>query len=350
MKKIIYAISIMATLQISAQEHAEKNKHSKNKETNWSASRPDGHAPISVMGDHTHGKGEFMFSYRYMYMNMEDLNRGSENVPFSNAILTNDAYMVTPTSMPMNMHMLGAMYAPSDRVTLMAMVNYLSQDMDHITAMGGTFSTASSGFGDTQIAAMYKFFNHNKQQLHGQVGISIPTGSIDEEDVTPASTPNASILPYPMQIGSGTWDAVLALTYLKQWNILSFGSQLKTTLRTGTNDNEYRLGNTYSSNNWLALKATDWLSISGRLEIGAIDKIEGANPDLNPMLVITADTDNSGMTYANAGLGCNLYAFQGSLKNLRLGFEAALPLFQNMNGVQLRNKETLSLGLQYSFH
>ncbi len=325
---------------ISGQEESKENK--------WSGSRPDGHAPISVMGDHTHGKGEFMFSYRYMYMNMEDLNRGSENVDFSNALRPNDVYMVTPTSMPMNMHMLGMMYAPSDKITLMAMVNYLSQEMDHLTAMNGVFTTESSGFGDTKIAALYKFFNKNKQQLHGQIGISIPTGSINEKNVTPASTPNEVILPYPMQIGSGTWDTEIALTYLKQWSILSFGTQVRTTLRIGENDNEYRLGNKYSLNNWLAVTATDWLSFSGRFEFGAIDKISGTNPDLNPIMVITADTANSGMTYANAGLGFNLYAFKGSLKNLRLGFEAAIPLFQNMNGVQLRNKETITLGLQYA--
>ncbi|AXT54721.1 transporter [Aquimarina sp. AD1] len=340
MKKYIYVIIIMTAQFISGQEESKENK--------WSGSRPDGHAPISVMGDHTHGKGEFMFSYRYMYMNMEDLNRGSENVGFSNALRPNDVYMVTPTSMPMNMHMLGMMYAPSDKITLIAMVNYLSQEMDHLTAMNGVFTTESSGFGDTKIAALYKFFNKNKQQLHGQIGISIPTGSIDEKDVTPASTPNEVILPYPMQIGSGTWDTEITLTYLKQWNILSFGTQARTTLRVDENDNEYRLGNKYSLNNWVAITATNWLSFSGRFEFGAIDKINGTNPDLNPMMVITADTANSGMTYANAGLGFNLYAFKGSLKNLRLGFEAAIPLFQNMNGVQLRNKETITLGFQYA--
>ncbi|WP_299315572.1 transporter [uncultured Aquimarina sp.] len=340
MKTYIYAIILMVTQFISAQEGDKENK--------WSGSRPDGHAPISVMGDHTHGKGEFMFSYRYMYMNMEDLNRGSENVDFSNALPPNDIYMVTPTNMPMNMHMLGIMYAPNNKITLMAMVNYSSQEMDHLTAMGGAFKTESSGFGDTKIGALYKFFNKNKQQLHGQIGLSIPTGSIDKKDVTPASTPNETILPYPMQIGSGTWDTEIALTYLKQWNILSFGTQARTTLRIGENDNEYRLGNKYSLNNWIAVTAADWLSFSGRLELGATDKISGTNPDLNPMMVITADTANSGMTYTNAGLGFNLYAFKGSIKNLRLGFEASIPLFQNMNGIQLRNKETITLGLQYA--
>ncbi len=335
MKKLFYAILLMATAA-----YAQESENTK-----WTGNRPDGHAPISVMGDHTHGKGEFMFSYRYMYMNMEDLNRGSNNASFQSAL---SEYMVTPTSMPMNMHMLGMMYAPSDKITLVAMANYISSEMDHLTRMGGTFTTEASGFGDLKIGALYKFFNKNSQQLHGQVGVSIPTGSIDIEDVTPASAPNEVILPYPMQIGSGTLDAELALTYLKQWEKLSVGTQARGSIRFGENDNNYRLGNKYSLNNWISLNAANWISFSGRIELGAIDRIKGANPDLNPMMVITADTANSGMTYANAGIGFNLYAFKGGLKNLRFGFEAALPLFQNMNGVQLRNKEMLTFGMQYS--
>ena len=34
----------------------------------YQAERPDSHAPIGVMQDHTHNKGEFMFTYRFMYM------------------------------------------------------------------------------------------------------------------------------------------------------------------------------------------------------------------------------------------------------------------------------------------
>ncbi|NBD18196.1 MAG: hypothetical protein GVY04_19270 [Cyanobacteria bacterium] len=36
----------------------------------WTSGRPDGHAPIGVMGDHVHGQGEWMLSYRYMFILM----------------------------------------------------------------------------------------------------------------------------------------------------------------------------------------------------------------------------------------------------------------------------------------
>ncbi|WP_298894275.1 transporter [uncultured Psychroserpens sp.] len=342
MNKLIYVIFLMASTLVCAQDNEDTKK--------WSGSRPDGHAPISVMGDHTHGKGEFMFSYRYMSMAMEDLKRSNDDVGFGSVLVPNGGeYMVTPTEMPMQMHMLGAMYAPSNRITVMAMTSYITMEMDHLTAMGGTFMTESSGFGDLKLAMMYKFFNKNRQQLHGQIGFSLPIGSIDNKDETPASMGNEVILPYPMQIGSGTFDSELALTYLVQNNAISFGSQLRGVIRFGENDNDYSLGNRYSLNNWMAYKVANWLSFSARLEGLIVSEIDGVNSDLNPMMVITADTRNSGGTYINSGLGFNLYVPEGSFKNVRFGFEFATPLLQDVNGVQLKQKETITLGVQYAF-
>lgn len=340
MKLKLAAIYMIATLALYAQE--TKNDTIKN----WSAGRPDGHAPISVMGDHMHGKGEWMFSYRYMHMNMEDLKRGSDDASFDNALVD---YMATPTQMPMNMHMLGAMYAPSDKITLMAMVNYTSMTMDHITRTGGVFTTEASGFGDIQIAGLYRFFNKNRQSLHGQLGFSLPTGSITESDVIPTSAPDQVELPYPMQIGSGTFDTNLALTYLRQGNLFSYGAQLKGIIRFGENDRDYALGNRYSFNNWLAIKANNNISFSARIEGVSVDEIRGSDPNLNPGMVITADTDNSGGTYINSGIGINTYISKGTLKNLRFGFEFGYPLYQDLNGIQLKMKETITLGTQYSF-
>ena len=120
-----------------------------------------------------------MFSYRFMYMNMEGIRKGNDNIDFEDALLPNGgAYMVTPTRMPMHMHMLGTMYAVSNKLTLMAMFNYLSSEMDHLTAMGGNFTTEASGFGDVKVAALYTFFNKKRQQLHGELGASIPLSLI----------------------------------------------------------------------------------------------------------------------------------------------------------------------------
>jgi len=69
--------------------------------------RADSHAPIGVMGEHMHKKGEWMLSYRYMYMDMEG-NRIGETEVSPEFIVANIARFnvagnlrVVPTAMTM---------------------------------------------------------------------------------------------------------------------------------------------------------------------------------------------------------------------------------------------------------
>lgn len=332
------AITMMATLSIYAQEIS-------NDSNTWSAGRPDGHVPISVMGDHMHSKGEWMVSYRYMKMNMNDLREGLSDTSTDKVLAD---YMVTPIKMPMGMHMLGVMYAPSNRLTLTAMLHTVALKMDHLTHMGESFTTKSSGLGDLKVSGMYRFFNQKHQVMHGRLGFSIPVGSVNEKDVTPASAPKETVLPYPMQLGSGTLDADLALTYLLQGQLFSYGAQLSSTLRVGENSREYSYGNEFQITCWAGMKLTDWLGASAKIEQVFIGGIKGEDPHLNPMMVPTADIENSGGNLLHSGLGFNLYAPSGDLTNLRLGIEYGFPLHQRPNGIQLKRKQTLTLGLQYS--
>ena len=55
-------------------------------------SRPDAHAPIGIMGDHIHKKGEVMFSYRYMRMEMSDLQDGTHDISRADSVLSTGSY------------------------------------------------------------------------------------------------------------------------------------------------------------------------------------------------------------------------------------------------------------------
>ena len=90
------------------------------------------HAPIGVMADHRHKKGEWMTSYRFMHMDMSGNRDGTDSLspeeivttvanPFANPPMMPSTLRVVPTDMPMQMHMVGGMYCLSDRITLMAM-------------------------------------------------------------------------------------------------------------------------------------------------------------------------------------------------------------------------------------
>ena len=95
---------------------------------------PLGHAPIGVMADHTHMKGHWMLSARYMYMAMDDLADGTSKLSSSQVTSPTGGYgyLVAPTRMTTQMLMLGAMYAPIEKLTLMLMLPYVWKDMQHV--------------------------------------------------------------------------------------------------------------------------------------------------------------------------------------------------------------------------
>ncbi len=309
----------------------------------WTSSRPDGHAPIGVMGDHRHSKGEWMLSYRYMPMWMNGNLQGSKAI--SNEQIY-QSYMVAPQQMMMRMHMFGIMHATSDRLTLMAMGSYLTNNMDLRSKMGMNFTTIGQGFGDVKVTALYSLLNRNQQSVHVNVGVSIPTGSITEKDDTPAEKDMQ--LPYPMQVGSGTWDVLPGLTYLGQADALSWGGQLMGTLRLGENDQGYALGNGLQLTAWAAHPWCDWLSSSLRVQGATAGKISGRDAMLKPMMVTTADPANSGGQQVMGYIGTNFYVRQGLFTGHRLAVEFGIPLYQHPNGIQMQTRSVFTLGWQWA--
>lgn len=309
----------------------------------WTSARPDGHAPISVMGDHYHKKGELMFSYRFMPMWMKDNLQSTDDI--SNEDIYQD-FMVAPQEMTMNMHMLGLMYGISDQITIMIMGNFISNSMDLRTGMGVDFTTESSGLGDISLTSLIKIMNNNNQSVHGIVRISIPTGDIDQSDATPMM--NDAQLAYPMQLGSGTWDPSLGLTYLGQTDMLSWGTQSTYKFRLGDNTRNYTFGNRFDVVGWGGIRASDYFSFSTSLSYYDTQKIEGVDADLNPMMMPLFNTTNSGRSQLDVGIGTNFYVPDGSLKNLRIGAEIKIPAYQKVNGIQMKNSVMATFGVQYT--
>lgn len=332
---ILPALSLAVAVPVNSQESQR-----------WTSGRVDGHAPIGVMGDHMHEAGEFMLSYRYMTMSMSGLRSGSSAVT-PNEVLEN--YMVTPLDMPMHMHMVGVMFAPSDAVTLMGMLPFTSSEMEHQTRSGAHFTTEAEGVGDISLSALVRLFDRNRQRVHFHAGASLPTGSIDERDVTPMSQGQEQRLPYPMQIGSGTVDLLPGLTYLGQSDWWSWGAQGRGTVRLGDNDNGYRLGNAAALTTWAARRWNDWWSNSVRLTGMAWGDVSGRDASLNPAMVPTADPDLRGGRRVEVFAGVNFEVPGGAFAGQRLALEAGIPLYRSLDGPQLERDWELVVGWQYAF-
>jgi len=303
------------------------------------SSRPDSHAPISIMGDHTHSEGEWMVSYRFMRMNMADNYIGSNEVSTEQIL---QDFMVAPETMDMDMHMIGAMYAPSDDVTLMLMANYLSTSMDHVTRMGMNFTTETSGVSDTKLGALLNINQSEHSSSHINLALLIPTGSVKEQDQTPMGYTR---LPYPMQLGSGTYDIEVGATHTEFFEQSSWGIQAKQLFRTGYNDLDYRLGNRFNVNSWYAHNLNQSVSLNTTVAYTNQRDIKGQDDSLNPMMVPTARTDLRSGYFWDLGIGANIKVNS----HHRIAIDLAKTVHQNLEGPQLGRDWSATFGWQYSF-
>ena len=284
------------------------------------------------MGDHTHHKGGWMVSYRYMMMHMEGIGGGDVS-----------GYMMRPESMDVQMHMVGAMYAPTDRLTFAMMVPYLIKDMDMVVGPASMpRSSHTEGIGDFRMAGIYDLWSSSAQQVLLNLAVSFPTGSIDEENAA------GNRLGYPMQLGSGSYGLIPGITYTGLASGWGWGAQAKASVPLNENKYDYRLGNRYDLQVWGLRDMCSSSALSLRLNGWHRDNIHGADPSLNPAMSPGNDPDLKAATRLDLLAGID-YRPSGKLDGVRLAFEGGVPLYQDLDGPQLEGDWMFIAGLQASF-
>ncbi|NOX91937.1 MAG: hypothetical protein GXP18_05665 [Gammaproteobacteria bacterium] len=367
LNRLFYNVIILILFLVSGYLYAEEMDHSQHGENNNTSSHGSHDTATSSMHiHHEHGTGGFMFEYKFMRMNMKGLLDGTNNVS-SNSISAAQTgsmgpspgfdYRMSPTKMTMDMHMFMGMYGISEKTSIMGMFHYLNNDMDMVMhmPMGNMFgSMDTSGIGDTRFDVMHQV-NH---QLTTSLGLSIPTGSINEKITMIMNGTNSSTgaplptvvngpmqAPYPMQLGSGTYDLVPAVTYNKSLDLWNIGGQATYTLRTGENDNQYTLGDQLEITAWGTYSVSQGFTLSSRINILDWGKINGQSPDINPLLSPTADPDATGGTRVDL-----LFGISGHINKYHmLSLEVGAPVYQDLNGPQLKTDTMYAVSYQYIY-
>lgn len=305
---------------------------------------------LDVMGAHTHRQGEFMVAYQFMTMSMEGNVDGSESVALSTVF--DGGFMVAPTSMTMQMHMIDIMYAYSDRLTFMAMIPYYQISMDHQTSpMTGSneFTANSEGFGDVSLTALVTVYEHESHRLLLNPSVNFPTGSVEQKDFLANPAMGKATLAYPMQLGSGTYDVVPAITYIGEFANWDLGLKAAGTFRLGENSSQYTLGDRTLVQAWTGYRVADWFSPSLTLKSQKWSDISGGDPTLNPAMVPTADPSLNSGSRTDLLLGMNFLVLDGAFKNQRFIFEGGLPVYQSLDGPALATEWQFTFRLARTF-
>ena len=296
----------------------------------------------SSFSAHIHDKGEIMVGVTSKFMSMSGLRDGTSDVRTTSVLSpTEDNFMIAPLDMDMHMLMGHLMYGVTDQFTLMAMFPYVKKSMNLRQRNGNEFTTKAEGFGDVKATVNYLAYRSYNHLLQVKLGLSLPTGSITKEDFNPMMGRNVR-LPYPMQIGSGTYDLLPAVTYIyQQENVANlYGFDIEGTIRTGNNDQGYRLGNVYNLKAWFYHTWNQYISGQILLDASRKSNISGADTLLNPNMVPTARTDFQKRESVSVELGVELQSPNNKLKNQTLYLAYGFPVYQKFSGPQLKTSGT----------
>ena len=298
-------------------------------------------------------------SYTYAVSDYDEYYIGTRSVSYDDVLFTPGAeprtennYPVVPTEIKQEVHALRVAYDLSESLTLRAQLPMVKQSTDHISIVPGynAFNISSDGVGDLAVVLDRTITQSLNSVWKAGIGVSLPTGSIDEEGDTPRAPGNQQ-LPYTMQLGSGTWDFPLFLSFRKYEARWDWGLDASFTARTGENDRDYRLGNKAGLGGWVMWNGWSEVRPGVRLDYRWRDDIKGEDASLRvpvPAFPYPAPVTNPS---AFGGEQLDLTVF------LRMPFadywyaelSYARPLLLDLNGPQSSEKYHFSFEVGTSF-
>ena len=316
-------------------------------------------ANVVTDSERTISDNRWHVSYTYAVSDYDEYYIGSNSVSYDDVLFspgleprTQNNYPVVPTEIKQEVHALRVAYDLTDAMTVRAQLPMVKQSTDHISIVPGydAFNISSDGVGDLVVVLDRTITQNLNSVWKAGLGVSVPTGSIDEEGDTPRA-PGDQQLPYTMQLGSGTWDFPMFLSFRKYEARWDWGLDASLALRTGKNDRDYRLGNKASVGGWMMWNGFSAVKPGIRLDYRWRDDIHGEDASLRvpiPGFPYPAPVTNPN---AFGGEQLDLTGF------LRVPFadkwyaevSYARPIFLDLNGPQSSEKYHFSFEIGTSF-
>jgi hypothetical protein len=200
---------------------------------------------------------------------------------------------------------------------------------------GGQYDSHTSNLGDMRVIGRYQGFA-SKHNLGVLLGVKLATGSYREfGHSADAANPGPVLIDPGLQPGTGTTDVIVGAYYNDAINkSLGYFTQVMYQTALYSTD-DYRPGNSLNANLGLRYVGFDYIVPQIQLNFRDIQRDSGAR----------ADTVSTGGTllYISPGIVAaasdqiSLYAF------------VQVPIYQDVNGVQLAPRFIPSVGVRYSF-
>jgi hypothetical protein len=314
------------------------------------------------MNEHMHEGGELMLGLRFERVRHAGANLSGDDEIADPGIVA-AGYSARTEAMTMDMVMLDLMYAPTGNLTLMVMPHYMRHRMEmrgidpaagaggghgghhggHVIPFGEVHEHSTEGFGDTLASASYRLARGNVG-AHATLGVWVPTGASDKKSA------DGRFVHYGMQSGSGTWDIEPSVTLSGRAGAVGWGAQAAYRWRTKEqNDSGFAFGDRARATGWASYLLSGDLGATARLEYVHEGKVLGHYNGPHNHAAPPDRQENYGGDTLTAGLGVNWLLPVGSGQRPQIGAVLAVPLYQNLNGIQAPQDWRFSLALSQAF-
>ncbi|MCI0538475.1 MAG: transporter [Verrucomicrobiales bacterium] len=257
-------------------------------------------------------RGEFLWREQVRFLKAEDATRDLEVIAVPSVLV----------------------YGVTEKFALIGVVPYL----DKTSKMGGA-ERGDNGLGDSTLLGRYQVFQFDRpgETFRAQVlgGLKFPTGRDDESD-------SAGRLPQPLQLGSGSYDPIVAGVFT--WQRLRWQADFDVAYKISTEANNFRFGNTLAHDAAFQYRLWPWQLpergvpsfVYGLLELNGI---WAERNELNGGRV----GDSGGYTlFVSPGL-------QYVTRRWVAELSVQLPVVQALNGNQLETDYILVAGFRVQF-
>jgi hypothetical protein len=301
------------------------------------------------------------WSFRYSYdeSRFKDYLDGTNRIPIGDVLFspgeeprTDKNFPVVPTDITQEIHSIILGYEFKSNFSLSIAVPYIKQSTDHISIVPGysAFNITSDGIGDIAVLGNYRFSESITGSWQAGMGVSFPTGSIDEKGDTPRAAGKQQ-LPYTMQLGSGTYDVPYYISYLGHQSLFNWGVNISGKMRLGENSRDYHLGNTMNAATWLRLTTLSRVQPSVKLSYRYWTTIHGEDTSLSvpgrypyPAPVVDPSLFGGDQISLSVGLRIPVYS---PLRYVDLVF--GKPVYQSLNGPQTSEDYRFSIAFSTDF-
>ena len=186
-----------------------------------------------------------------------------------------------------------------------------------------------SGIGDANLMGIYELLRSKDtfHQLNGGIGVKIPLGEFDKKGITGVNP--------SFQLGTGSWDYQMALSYKYQKSLLALMVNTDYTFKT-ENKKHYQFGNqwNYAVTAFHRIWKNETTTIS--FKAGMQGEVYDWNKQFGEVMPRTAGS----ALYGKLG-------FEASYKKFSLGSEIMLPAYSNLASSDIEARSRFSMFVNF---